>query len=85
MGAISAQAARWCSQKRDHLTFFSPKASRGMESTGREVETGGRREEGGRSEPCAEAAFLLFYCFVILTPSSNLLSCRLGATFDALM
>lgn len=35
MGAISAGAARWCSQKRDHLAFFHPRAPGGM---GREVE-----------------------------------------------
>lgn len=35
--AISARAARWCSQERDHLTFFSPKAFGGTERTGREV------------------------------------------------
>ncbi len=38
MGAISARAARWCSQKRDHLTFFHQRAPGGMEGAGREVE-----------------------------------------------
>lgn len=38
MAAISAGAARWCSQKRDHLAFFYPRAPGGMERVGREVE-----------------------------------------------
>lgn len=37
MGAISARAARWCSQKRDHLTFFHQRAPGRMERAGREV------------------------------------------------
>lgn len=29
MGAISARAARWCSQKRDHLAFLYQRAPGG--------------------------------------------------------
>lgn len=31
MGAMSVRAARWCSQKRDHLPFFHQRARGGME------------------------------------------------------
>lgn len=44
MAAISAGAARWCSQKRDHLAFFSPKGSRG---NGESEERGGEVSDEG--------------------------------------
>lgn len=64
--AISERAARWCSQKCDHLTFFSPKASGGMERTEREVGKRGEEEARAQRPPsCARSnSFFLLLLFL---------------------
>lgn len=74
--AISERAARWCSQKRDHLTFFSPKASGGMERTGREVgKQGGEEPRAPRPPSCTRTNscfFLLLFLNVLVLVKTRL-------------
>lgn len=74
MGAISARAARWCSQKRDHLTFFffSPKASGG---NGESRVRGREMSDEGMGAPPVPILDIIFFRYLLsslfLKPRSN--------------
>lgn len=76
--AISERAARWCSQKRDHLTFFSPKASGGMERTGRGGEAGGL-PRAPRPPSCARTNSCFFFLLLLFLNVLVLVKTRLPA------